>query len=64
MKKNLYRNKQKNIGLTEEELKIIEDKFKLSKCRNMQHFIRKCLLEKEILALDLIPFLQDSAPTF
>jgi len=44
--KNLYRNKQKNIRFTEEELQIIEQKFKTSKCKNMEHFIRKCLLEK------------------
>lgn len=54
--KKLYRNKQKNIRLTEEELKIIENKFKLSKCKNIEHFIRKCLLEKEIVVIDLEPF--------
>ena len=29
---------------------------KTSKCRNMSHFIRKCVLEKEIYQVDLEPF--------
>ncbi len=34
--------------LTEEEKALFEEKIKLAKCKNMSHFIRKCVLEKEI----------------
>ena len=34
--------------LTEEEKALFEEKRKLAKCKNMSHFIRKCVLEKEI----------------
>lgn len=45
---NRIRNERLEIKLTEEEKALFEDKRKLSKCRNMSHFIRKCVLEKEI----------------
>ena len=35
---------------------LFEKKRKLSKCGNMSHFIRKCVLEKEIYQVDLEPF--------
>ena len=35
---------------------LFEKKRKLSKCRNMSHFIRKYVLEKEIYQVDLEPF--------
>ena len=35
---------------------LFEEKRKLAKCRNMSHFIRKCVLEKEIYQVDLEPF--------
>lgn len=54
--KNLYRPKQKSFRLTEEENEILEMKFKQSKVKNMDHFIRKCLLEKQIYVIDLEPF--------
>jgi len=46
--------------LTKEEKALFKEK-KLAKCRNMSHFIRKCVLEKEIYWVDLEPFrdLQD-----
>ena len=46
---NRIRNERLEIKLTEEEKALFEEKRKLSKCRNMSHFIRKCVLEKEIL---------------
>jgi len=42
--------------LTKEEKALFEEKRKLAKCRNMSHFIRKCVLEKEIYQVDLEPF--------
>ena len=59
---NRIRNERLEIKLTEEEEKaLFEEKRKLTKCRNMSHFIRKCVLEKEIYQVDLEPFrnLQD-----
>ena len=45
---NRIRNERLEIKLTEEEKALFEEKRKLAKCRNMSHFIRKCVLEKEI----------------
>ena len=42
--------------MTVEEKALFEEKRKLAKCRNMSHFIRKCVLEKEIYQVDLEPF--------
>ena len=53
---NKIRNERLEIKLTEEEKALFEEKRKLSKCRNMSHFIRKCVLEKEIYQVDLEPF--------
>ena len=53
---NRIRNERLEIKLTEEEKALFEEKQKLAKCRNMSHFIRKCVLEKEIYVIDLEPF--------
>lgn len=55
---NRIRNERLEIKLTEEEEEkaLFEEKRKLAKCRNMSHFIRKCVLEKEIYQVDLAPF--------
>ena len=53
---NRIRNERLEIKLTKEEKALFEEKRKLSKCRNMSHFIRKCVLEKEIYQVDLEPF--------
>ncbi|HBG4411701.1 plasmid mobilization protein [Clostridioides difficile] len=53
---NRIRNERLEIKLTEEEKAIFEEKKKLAKCKNMSHFIRKCVLEKEIYQVDLEPF--------
>ena len=53
---NRMRNERLEIKLTEEEKALFEEKRKLTKCRNMSHFIRKCVLEKEIYQVDLEPF--------
>ena len=49
-------NERLEIKLTKEEKALFEEKRKLAKCRNMSHFIRKCVLEKEIYQVDLEPF--------
>lgn len=53
---NIIRNERLEIKLTEEEKALFEEKRKLARCRNMSHFIRKCVLEKEIYQIDLEPF--------
>lgn len=53
---NRIRNERLEIKLTEEEKALFEEKRKLAKCRNMSHFIRKCVLEKGIYQVDLEPF--------
>ena len=53
---NRIRNERLEIKLTKAEKALFEEKRKLAKCRNMSHFIRKCVLEKEIYQVDLEPF--------
>ena len=53
---NRRRNERLEIKLTEEEKALFAEKKRLAKCRNMSHFIRKCVLEKEIYQVDLEPF--------
>ena len=49
---NRIRNKRLGIKLTKEEKALFEEKRKLARCRNMSHFVRKCVLEKEIYQVD------------
>ena len=53
---NRIRNERLEIKLTEEEKALFEEKQKLAKCRNMSHFIRKWVLEKESYQIGLDPF--------
>ena len=53
---NRIRNERLEIKLTKEEKALFEEKRKLARCGNMSHFIRKCVLEKEIYQVDLEPF--------
>ena len=53
---NRKRNNQLKIYLTDEEKEIFEKKIKLANCKTMFHFLRKCVLEKEIYVVDLEPF--------
>ena len=52
---NRTRNIQLKICLNEEEKQIFEKKIRLAKCKTMSHFLRKCVLEKEIYQVDLQP---------
>ena len=53
---NRTRNNQLKIYLTNKEKEIFEKKMKLANCKTMSHFLRKCVLEKEIYIVDLEPF--------
>lgn len=53
---NRKRNNQLKIYLTDEEKEVFEKKKKLANCKTMSHFLRKCVLEKEIYVVDLEPF--------
>ena len=53
---NRKRKNQLKIYLTDEEKEIFEKKMKLANCKTMSHFLRKCVLEKEIYVVDLEPF--------
>ena len=53
---NRKRKSQLKIYLTDEEKEIFEKKMKLANCKTMSHFLRKCVLEKEIYIVDLEPF--------
>ena len=53
---NRTRKNQLKIHLTDEEKEIFEKKMKLANCKTMSHFLRKCVLEKEIYIVDLEPF--------
>lgn len=53
---NRYRKQRIEIKLTNEEREPFEEKIRLSKCSSMASFIRKSVLEKEIIVIDLEPF--------
>lgn len=52
---NRFRNERIEIKLTKEEKEVFEKKMKLANCKTMSHFLRKCVLEKEIYVVDLEP---------
>lgn len=54
---NRKRNIQLLIFLTKEEKNLFLQKMKLTSSKSMSHFIRKCVLEKEIYEIDCTPFL-------
>ena len=56
--KNLHRNKQLIIRLTTEEKQLFEKKLRISRLKSMSHFIRKCVLEKEIFVVNMEPILK------
>ena len=53
---NRFRNEIIEIKLTKEEKEVFEKKMKLANRKTMSHFLRKCVLEKEIYVVDLEPF--------
>ena len=44
---------QLKIYLTDKEKNFFEKKVKLPNCKTMSHFLRKCVLEKEIYVVHL-----------
>ena len=53
---NRQRKNQLKIYLDDEEKEFFISKMKQAKCRTMNLFLRKCVLEKEIYYVDLEPF--------
>ena len=53
---NRFRNERIEIKLTKEEKEVFEKTMRLANCKTMSHFLRKCVLEKEIYVVDLEPF--------
>ena len=53
---NRFRNERIEIKLTKEEKGVFEKKMKFVNCKTMSHFLRKCVLKKEIYVVDLEPF--------
>ena len=54
---NRIRKNQLKIYLSDEEKQLFENKLSMSKLKSMSHFIRKCVLEKEIFVVDMTPLL-------
>lgn len=55
---NRVRTERLEIKLTKEEKEIFQAKRRQAKCKSMNHFLRKCVLEKEIYTVDLKPFIE------
>ncbi len=53
---NRFRNEIIEIKLTKEEKEVFKKKIKLANRKTISHFLRKCILEKEIYVVDLEPF--------
>ncbi|HHT7734548.1 TPA: plasmid mobilization protein [Streptococcus suis] len=53
---NRTRSHQLKIYLTAEELKAFKMKCQQSRSKTMGHFLRKCVLEKNIYVIDMQPF--------
>ncbi|MDE8259734.1 plasmid mobilization relaxosome protein MobC [Erysipelothrix rhusiopathiae] len=52
---NRVRTERLEIKLTKEE-ELFQAKMRQAKCKSINHFLRKCELEKEIYTVDLKPF--------
>ena len=44
------------LMLSDDELKVLEKKYKLSGCKTLRQFIMKCILGKDIFVLDMAVF--------
>lgn len=53
---NRTRNNGIYLMLSDDELEILNKKYKLSGCKTLRQFIMKCLLEKDIFVLDMKVF--------
>lgn len=53
---NRTRNNGIYLMLSDEELELLNKKYKASKCKSLRQFIIKCILEKDIYVLDMDVF--------
>lgn len=53
---NRTRNNGIYLMLSDEELELLNKKYKASKCKSLRQFIIKCILEKDIFILDMDVF--------
>lgn len=53
---NRTRNNGIYLMLSDEELELLNKKYKASKCKSLSQFIIKCVLEKDIFILDMNVF--------
>ena len=53
---NRTRNNGIYLMLSDEELELLNKKYKASKCTSLRQFIIKCVLEKDIFILDMDVF--------
>ena len=44
------------LMLSDDELKVLEKKYRLSSCKTLRQFIMKCILGKDIFVLDMTVF--------
>ncbi|MCW0664095.1 MobC family plasmid mobilization relaxosome protein [Clostridioides difficile] len=51
-----FRNNGIYLMLSDEELELLNEKYKTSKCKTLRQFIMKCILEKDIYVLDMDVF--------
>ena len=51
-----FRNNGIYLMLSDEELELLNEKYKASKCKTLRQFIMKCILEKDIYVLDMDVF--------
>lgn len=51
-----FRNNGIYLMLSDEELELLNEKYKASKCKSLRQFIIKCVLEKDIFILDMNVF--------
>ena len=49
------------LMLSDDELKVLENKYRLSGCKTLRQFIMKCILGKDIFVLDMTVFRELSA---
>lgn len=49
------------LMLSDEELEILENKYKLSACKSLRQFIMKCIIDTDIFVLDMAIFRDMSA---
>lgn len=49
------------LMLSDDELKVLEKKYRLSGCKTLRQFIMKCIIGKDIFVLDMTVFWELSA---